>query len=444
MALRRFKRLLIIMVILTLIVPTISCKKEKENKVKQTLGEKICEEAQKVTDFARDNDFVYGHASINPGYNWGELDVDKALNRGERLTSCDRLIDWVLYRTGFTDQPYNNGLVVFQQPAWLESLNFEKITDISALQPGDIVFMKHDPTRPGMPGHVFICASENLGGNVYLRYDHGSNERIKCVKGTEVKKGQQPFKEGIGEFYYAYRPNDSTLDVDYADKDSNGGFAINNEIDISFDIPYGSAKIDGKIEEKEYKLSYKMDKSNCIPWSGISGLYGAEIYMSWDESGLYYAAEIEDKSPSYKPENVGWVGVDCLQLGVNPGNIINNSKQGIFFTLGATSDGKVIASRHNYNEEMITDKIQGVATDHTKGKNSYIIEVLIPWEEIIFKTNKDGTVDTTAFKPKKGAKINVLPCVIDCKEDGSTVNCAYKFKNTDFYVANFVPAKLSK
>ena len=166
--------------------------------------------------------------------------------------------------------------------------------------------------------------------------------------------------------------------------------------------------------------------------------------MPWDESGLDYAAEIEDKSPSYKPENVGWVGVDCLQLGVNPGNIIDNSKQGIFFTLGATSDGKVIASRHNYNEEMITDKIQGVATDHTKRKNSYIIEVLIPWEEIIFKTNKDGTVDTTAFKPKKGAKINVLPCVIDCKEDGSTVNCAYKFKNTDFYVANFVPAKLSK
>lgn len=172
----------------------------------EELVSKMMSEAQKVTDFARQQGFVYGHASINPGFNWAELDPAKAINKNEKLTSCDRLVDWVLYRTGFTDQQYKNGLVVYQMPAWLESLNFQKITNVSALKAGDIVFVFDDATRPGMPRHVFICASSNLGGNVYLRYDHGSNERIQCVQGTEVTPGRQPFKEGIRQFYYAYRP----------------------------------------------------------------------------------------------------------------------------------------------------------------------------------------------------------------------------------------------
>lgn len=431
--------------VLAMIVPTVACKKEPENpKEKMTLGEKILEEAQKVTDFARDNSFVYGHASINPGYNWGELDVEKALNEGERLTSCDRLVDWVLYRTGFTDQPYNHGYVVFQQPEWLESLTFEKITDVSALQPGDIVFVNNDSTRPGMPAHVFICASENLGGNVYLRYDHGSNERIQCKKGTEVTPGQQPFKEVIANFFYAYRPNDSTLDIDYAEDSSDGGFAIKNEVDINIEIPYGKATVDGKIEENEYKATYKMDKSNCIPWTGVSGRYGAQIYLSWDEEGLYYAAEIQDDSPSYKGENVDWVGVDCLQLGVNPGNVIKAANQGIFFTFGATEDDRVVVSRHNYEEGMISDKVSGAASGHKSGNDSYIIEVLIPWEEMKFKATGSGNIDTSGFEPKDGAKIDLLPCVIDCKQDGATINCAYKFKNSDFFAAQYVPCLLKK
>ena len=170
------------------------------------LVNKILQEAQAVTDFARVQNFKYGHASINPGYNWAELNVNKAIDPNERIVSCDRLVDWVLFRTGFIQQPYTHGKVVSQQVEWLESLGFEKITNVSKLQAGDIVFVIDDPTRPGNPAHVFICASNNLGGNVYLRYDHGSNARIQCVTGTEVTKGKQPFKEVITDFFYAYRP----------------------------------------------------------------------------------------------------------------------------------------------------------------------------------------------------------------------------------------------
>lgn len=203
---KTLKKIIAITSACALMVPAFACKE-------QSLAEKIIEEAQVVADFARDEGFTYGHAAINPGINWEKLDPDEAINPSEKITSCDRFVDWVLYRAGFTDQPYDNGYVVFQQMSWLESLTFEKIEDVSKLQAGDIVFSGHDSTRPGDPRHVFICASENLGGDVYLRYDHGSNERIQCIKGTEVNAGEQPFKEAIPEFYYAYRPNDSKIDV---------------------------------------------------------------------------------------------------------------------------------------------------------------------------------------------------------------------------------------
>ena len=120
---KTMKKIIAIASACALMVPAFACKE-------QSLAEKIIEEAQIVTDFARDEGFIYGHAAINPGINWKELDEDKAIDKHEKITSCDRFVDWVLYRAGFTDQPEQNGLVVFQQMSWLESLTFEKIEDV--------------------------------------------------------------------------------------------------------------------------------------------------------------------------------------------------------------------------------------------------------------------------------------------------------------------------
>ena len=160
-------------------------------------------EAQVITNFARDNNFRYGNASINPAVNWEHLSVEKAIDPEERLVACDRLVSWVLCRSGFTDyQNYRNGADMM---AIFNECEFERITDVENLRAGDIVFIDTN----GLPGddHVFLCASKNLGNNVYLRYDHGSDARIQCNKGTEVTPGQQPFKEEISGFLFAYRPN---------------------------------------------------------------------------------------------------------------------------------------------------------------------------------------------------------------------------------------------
>ena len=180
------------------------------------MAAKILYNAKLISDFAAANGFAYGHADYNPGYNWQYLDINRPVASAERLSSCDRLVDWALWRSGVTDTRGNkisHGPVVYEQHNWIPTLGYQKITDPSALKPGDLVFTTYDYTKPGIPGHAFICASENMGGNTYLRYDHGSVQRIRYVHGAEYYNGQAPFIQRIGTadqptFYYAYRPID--------------------------------------------------------------------------------------------------------------------------------------------------------------------------------------------------------------------------------------------
>ncbi len=180
------------------------------------MSAKICHNAKLISDFADAHNFTYQHSLTNPGYKWQNLNINApAVNDGQTpSSSCDRFVDWTLWRSGYTNAHGNvisYGLCVFQQEAWLrDTLGFTKIGNAAALKPGDIVFTTYDPTRPGTPAHIFICASNNRGGNSYLRYDHGSTTRIQYNKGSEWLNGKAPFLENIGtadqpQFYFAYR-----------------------------------------------------------------------------------------------------------------------------------------------------------------------------------------------------------------------------------------------
>ena len=177
----------------------------------EQLVSNLMKEAQNVADFIKTQGFVYGDAALNPPMNWVGLDKSSAVNPGEKKVSCDRLVGWILYRVGFTDQPSTQGLTVYMFPSWCEQQGFTKITNVSQLKAGDIVFV--NPDAQGRAAHVFMCASSNLGNNVYDRYDAGSDDRIQCKKGTEVTPGRQPFRETIMNFMYAYRPTTNKLNL---------------------------------------------------------------------------------------------------------------------------------------------------------------------------------------------------------------------------------------
>ena len=152
------------------------------------LQSNILRESYYVVTYAREQKFEYGDSCTNPG-----------INHRPHRTSCDRLVDWVLYRAGFTDQPLVQGKVVSNLAEWCEQMGFEKITREEDLQAGDIVFVR--PDSKGIPGHVYILATEVEDGQA-LRYDHGSNTRIMNKK----QPTKEPISYGDAPFVYAYRP----------------------------------------------------------------------------------------------------------------------------------------------------------------------------------------------------------------------------------------------
>lgn len=148
------------------------------------MGSEILYQAKIVCDFIRDDGFVYGNAPINPAFDYEA-----------HLVSCDRLVDWILYRVGFTDQPYEGGKCVAGPGLtnWCIDNGFTKISNLEDLEPGDVVFVRADAN--GNPQHTFINAGYGSAG-LYYRYDAGSDTRIKST---------QPSIEGIFDFMYAYR-----------------------------------------------------------------------------------------------------------------------------------------------------------------------------------------------------------------------------------------------
>lgn len=149
----------------------------------------ILREAKAVTDYARANGFAYGDAPINP-----------AIDHRAKKVSCDRLVCWTLYRAGFTDQPFTQGVVVSAMHTWAEKNGFPEITDKAALEPGDIVLVR--PNGSGTYAlHTFLYAGETDEAGIFYRYDHGSDARIQSVQ-----PNAQPLELDGAPFWRAYRP----------------------------------------------------------------------------------------------------------------------------------------------------------------------------------------------------------------------------------------------
>lgn len=152
--------------------------------------------AQEVTDYARKNNFNYGHALYMPPKEDGTTD-----NFGGKRISCDRLVGWALYKCGYTDQP-REGLTTSAAGSplmrYCEEKGWKKIDNVEDVQAGDIVFSGQTNLEKTTAAHTFICAGDNK------RYDCGSVERIRLT-GKYSGYKSQPFNEPITDFICAYR-----------------------------------------------------------------------------------------------------------------------------------------------------------------------------------------------------------------------------------------------
>ena len=221
------------------------------------------------------------------------------------------------------------------------------------------------------------------------------------------------------------------------------------EAEFEMTIPYGKPTVDGVIEEGEYQATYVMDKTTATAWVGQVGESVVTWHLAWDEGGLYYAGTINDSTPTWRDENSHWVGLDCLELAINPGLILKGSKtEGVFFSFGSMKDGSIVGYRHNFEDGLVSDVITGANKGHVEGTDSYTMEVYIPWSLVQIKGKctvggkENIRLDATDWEAKAGAQLGLLPCAIDSFTANGSDIIAYKFNGTDFIVGDFVVATL--
>ena len=222
------------------------------------------------------------------------------------------------------------------------------------------------------------------------------------------------------------------------------------EAEFEMTIPYGKPTVDGVIEEGEYQATYVMDKTTATAWVGQVGESVVTWHLAWDEGGLYYAGTINDSTPSWRDENGFWVGIDCLELAINPGRLLKGSKaEGVFFSFGSMKDGSIVAYRHNFADGLVSDLITGANKGHVEGTDSYTMEVYIPWSLVQIKENctvggkESIRLDATKWEATVGAQLGLLPCAIDSLDAHGKDIIAYKFNGTDFIAKDFVVATLA-
>lgn len=215
-------------------------------------------------------------------------------------------------------------------------------------------------------------------------------------------------------------------------------------------IPYAKTPptIDGIAMDGEYSgNSIGMNDHTAEAWVGEMSREASTVWnFAWNESGLYVFATVKDRTPVYRNESTHWVGADCVEIGLNPGGILNQPHdKGVFFSMGATADGRVMVHRHNYDEGMVTTEVRGCAAGHIQGSNSYTIEVCIPWSLILIEadcTKTDTHLNATGLKPGEGFAMGMVLAAIDAK-DNTTIGVAYKFNGTDFVAEKYIPGVLT-
>ncbi len=221
------------------------------------------------------------------------------------------------------------------------------------------------------------------------------------------------------------------------------------EAEFDMEIPYGKPTVDGVIEEGEYEVTYTMNRKTATAWVGEVGSSKVTWHLAWDEGGLYYAGTINDRTPSWRDETTHWVGIDCLELAINPGLLLSGDRaEGIFFSCGSMKDGSVVVYRHNFADGLVSDEITGANKGHTEKTTSYTMEIYLPWslvqmdESCTVGGKEDIRLDSTAWKAEAGAQLGLLPCAIDSLDAHGGDIIAYKFNGTDFIAKDFIIATL--
>ena len=186
-----------------------------------------------------------------------------------------------------------------------------------------------------------------------------------------------------------------------------------------------SPTIDGTINAGEWDQSNAIDMTtdNSEPWIGEinNAVY---FYYSWDEKGLYLAADVADTDVVKAADISDAHGKDAFQIALDPAGLIGNDggDGGMFYSIGPLEDGNLGAVYHPYGGAPEEFEYSGAYSITDRG---WQFEMIIPWSSIEILAD-----DGYAWTHADGQTINALLCMLDREEEGTVTN-AYKLAIAD-------------
>ena len=165
-------------------------------------------------------------------------------------------------------------------------------------------------------------------------------------------------------------------------------------------------------------------------WSGDEINNLVYFYYSWDDNGLYLAADVSDTDVCKPADTSEVYNLDAFQVAIDPAGLIGDDAGGgaMFYSIGPMQDGKLGAVYHPYGGAAEDFDYTGA---YTMTDDGWQFEMIIPWTSIEILGG-----DGYDWKHADGEIINALLCVLDREEDGAV---AHTYQITNAGAVTFAP-----
>ncbi len=208
--------------------------------------------------------------------------------------------------------------------------------------------------------------------------------------------------------------------------------AIADEERTDVTVYFNTPTIDGVINNGEWDQANALDVTadNAMLWVGDEINNLVYFYYSWDDTGLYLAADVSDTDVVKAADTSEVYGKDAFQIAIDPAGLIGEEGvQGgaMFYSIGPMEDGALGAVYHPYGGAAEDFEYTGA---YSMTDDGWQFEMIIPWSSVEILGG-----DGYEWKHADGETINALLCVLDRESDGSE----YCYQITNAGATTFAP-----
>ena len=194
--------------------------------------------------------------------------------------------------------------------------------------------------------------------------------------------------------------------------------ALEDEERTDVTVYYNTPTIDGTINNGEWDQANAIDVTadNAMLWGGDEINNLVYFYYSWDEQGLYLAADVSDTDVCMPADISEVYNLDAFQIAIDPAGLIGDDAGGgaMFYSIAPMKDGNLGAVYHPYGGAAEEFEYTGA---YKLTDDGWQFEMIIPWTSIEILGG-----DGYEWKHADGEVINALLCVLDREEGGAVAN----------------------